>query len=55
MFYEQCTVSKLQLLIRVCHEIEPVLEQMVLVVGRVTELLLTDSSDSEVHYTTDVE
>ena len=48
-------MSNLQLLKRVCHEIEPVLEQMVLVGGCATELLLTDSGASEVRYTTDVD
>lgn len=48
-------MSNLKLLVRVCHEIEPVLDQMVLVGGCATELLLTDSGASEVRYTTDVD
>lgn len=48
-------MSNLQLLKRVCHEIEPVLAQMVLVGGCATGLLLTDSGASEVRYTDDVD
>ncbi|MCU7835059.1 MAG: hypothetical protein KZQ83_07345 [gamma proteobacterium symbiont of Taylorina sp.] len=48
-------MSNLQLLAMVCHEIEPILEQTVLVGGCATELLLTDKAAPEVRYTIDVD
>lgn len=48
-------MSNLQLLTMVCHEIETILEQTVLVGGCATELLLTDKGAPEVRYTTDVD
>jgi hypothetical protein len=48
-------MSNLQLLTMVCHEVEPILNQTVLVGGCATELLLTDKAAPEVRYTTDVD
>ena len=48
-------MSNLKLLMMVCHEIEPILDQTVLVGGCATELLLTDKGAPEVRYTTDVD
>ena len=48
-------MSNLLLLTMVCHEIETILEQTVLVGGCATELLLTDKGAPEVRYTTDVD
>ncbi len=48
-------MSNLQLLTMMCHEIEPILEQTILVGGCATELLLTDKAAPEVRYTIDVD
>lgn len=48
-------MSNLKLLIAMCHEIKPILEELVLVGGCATELLLTDKGAPEVRYTTDVD
>lgn len=48
-------MSNLQLLTTVCKEIEPILDQVVLVGGCATELLITDQAAPEVRYTVDVD
>ncbi len=48
-------MSNLQLLTTVCREIEPILDQVVLVGGCATELLITDQAAPEVRYTVDVD
>jgi len=48
-------MSNLQLLTMVCSEIKPILEQVVLVGGCATELLITDQAAPEVRYTIDVD
>jgi len=48
-------MSNLQLLTTMCHEIEAILDQTVLVGGCATELLLTDKAAPEVRFTIDVD
>ncbi|MBF0266226.1 MAG: hypothetical protein HQL46_13255 [Gammaproteobacteria bacterium] len=48
-------MSNLKLLTSVCSEIEPILDQVVLVGGCATELLITDPAAPEVRYTADVD